>query len=158
MYENTSSFRSGQVQSAGDIMRQMGVPAKPVDYVTGLVTSRKSLSGNSRYSYCPFCVQRAKSARQDYKAVCKPLQVVTYKNLYRVNQQGDCKIIWEREYECTSCKEMNGQPRKISMDDFISAYAEKETRVDTVWVNEGDFEGLKKAGFSLFAENRARGL
>ena len=152
MYGNTSSSRSGEIQSAGDIMRQKGAPKQPVDFITGKVLARKSFSGSSRYSYCPYCVQRVKRAGQDYKAVLKPMQSVTYKNLYRVDLNGGAKIIFEKEMECTVCREMNGKPKRITLDDFSRCYSEPYREDTSLYLNANDKEALRRAGFSEYAE------
>lgn len=152
MFENTSLFRdSGKMHSAGDIMRQMAQPAQPVDFVTGKVISKKNLSGASKYSYCPFCYQRAKRGGQDIKAL-RPLISVTYKNLYQVNTEGDMRVVYEKQLECTVCREKNGKPKRITLDDFSNAYAEIYKEEETPFIKANDKDALIRAGFSEYAE------
>lgn len=155
MQQSITSFRDSEVRSAGDIMRQAGIPTKPVDYITGKVLSRKPLSGNSRYSYCPYCYHRVKMAGQDFKSVLKPLQSVTYKNLYKVDANGGAKILIETELECTACRDRDGHPKRITLDDFSKAYSEPYRVESGNFVNTNDIEELKKAGFAEYAENLA---
>ncbi len=153
MQQSITSFRDSEVRSAGDIMRQAGIPAKPVDYITGKVISRKPLSGSTKYSYCPYCLGRAKLNGQDYKTVLRPLQSVTYKNLYRVDANGGAKILIETELECTACRERDGHPKRITLDDFSKAYSEPYREESGNFVDSNDIEELKKAGFAEYAEN-----
>lgn len=141
------------VHSAGDLMRQMGMPEKPVDFVAGKVISRTFLSGNTKYSYCPFCYQRVKRAGLDYKSELRPLQVVTCRNLYRVGQDGTCRIIpFEKELQCMVCKTPNGKPRTITLEDFESVYAAPYQEEKSLFVNFNDRDALRHAGFAELAE------
>lgn len=154
MQQSITSFRDPEVRSAGDIMRQMGAPKQPVDYITGKVIARKPFSGSSRYSYCPYCVQRVKRAGQDYKAVLKPMQSVTYRNLYLVDKNtGEAMVIIENEMECPLCREPNGKPKKITLDDFSKIYSVPYKSQESNRVNLYDENELKKQGFAEFSEH-----
>lgn len=144
-----------QIRSAGDLMRQMGSPKEPVDYVTGKVIKQSKLSGASKYSYCPYCYQRCVRERKDYKEVLKPLMVVTFKNIYLVDKMtGDAAVMYKKEMFCTICREPNGKPRKITLDDFSKVYSEpKEKVAEDKVLNLYDENALKKLGFEDFANN-----
>jgi len=137
-------------KSAGDMMRAMGMPHKPSDFITGKVISRSRLNGNSKYSYCPYCYQRIKRAKMDYKKELQPLMVVIYKNLYRIGANGEAMIIIEKEYECPVCR-MGNQPRKITADDFLSVFATvEESR--SPYLNLNDVNALRREGFDEYAQ------
>lgn len=141
------------IHSAGDMMRAMGMPKKPVDYIAGKVISRTFLSGSTKYSYCPFCYQRIKRAGLDFKTELRPLQVVTYRNLYRVGSDGTCKILpFEKEWQCTVCKNRDGTPRVITLDDFVQAYAAPYREEASLYLNANDKDALRRAGFGEFAD------
>ena len=147
-----STTRSNDIQTAGEMMMKAGTPAKPVDCVTSLVISKKVLSGNSRYSYCPFCYQRIKRAGLDYKAELRPLLSVTYKNLYRVDNAGTAKIVFEKTLECPVCRDIEGHPKKITLDDFCAVFAVAYKEHDSLFVDLNDMQSLKKAGVGDYAE------
>ena len=143
-----------QVRSAGDLMRQIGSPQIPVDYVTGKVINRSKLSGSTKYSYCPYCYQRCKRSGGDYKKELQPLQVVTFKNIYLVDKEtGESVVMFEKEMECTVCREPNGKPKKITLDDFLKVFSEPSKVDDGNCINLYDENALKKHGFTEFAEN-----
>ena len=110
-------------KSARDIMLSQGYQ-KITNVLAEKAISRKKLSGASRYSYCPFCVERVKRGGGDFQRDLKPLWSVTYKVACRASAEY-IDFIFENRYECEVCKETGGKPREITMDDFISAYAEK---------------------------------
>ena len=154
MQQSITSFRDSEVRSAGDIMRQMGSPQSPVDLVTSVLLARKSFSGSTKYSYCPYCYQRVKRAGQDFKSVLKPLQSVTYRNLYLVDKNtGEARVVIENEMECPLCREANGKPKKITLDDFSKIYSEPYNGQENNRVNLYDENGLKKQGFAEFSEH-----
>lgn len=152
MQNNTSSYRDADVRSAGNIMRQAGVQAQPVDFVAGKVISKKNFSGSTRYSYCPFCYQRVRHAGLDYKKELRPLLSVIYKNLYKVDNSGTLKIIFEKTMECTVCRDMLGKPKKITLDDFSQAYSEPYKEDASLYLNINDQDALRRAGFTELAE------
>ncbi len=152
MFENTSSYRDADVRSAGDIMRQAGAQAQPVDFVAGKVILKKNFSGSTRYSYCPFCYQRVRRAGLDYKKELRPLLSVTYKNLYKVDNSGTLKIVFEKTMECTVCRDMRGRPKRITLDDFSQIYAEPQKEEPNLYLNIEDRDALRRAGFTELAE------
>lgn len=152
MQSSTSSYRDADVRSAGDIMRQAGAQAQPVDFVAGKVISKKNFSGSTRYSYCPFCYQRIRRAGLDYKKELRPLLSVTYKNLYKVDNSGTLKIIFEKTMECTVCRDKLGKPKRITLDDFSQAFSEPYKEDASLYINVGDKNALRSAGFEEFAD------
>lgn len=152
MQSSTQSYHDGDIKSAGDIMRQAGAPAQPVDFVAGKVISRKSFSGSSKYGYCPFCYQRVRRAGLDYKKELKPLFSVTYKNLYKVDNSGTLKIVYEKTMECTVCRELNGKPKQITLEDFSRAYSDTRKEDVDLYLNINDRNALRRAGFEELAE------
>lgn len=152
MQDTQNNYR---IRSAGDLMRQMGSPQTPVDYVTGKVLKRSSLSGATRYSYCPYCYERVRRSHGDYKRDLKPLQVVTFKNIYLVDRNtGEAVVMYEKEMECAVCREPNGKPKRITLDDFSKVFSESPEKVQEVRsLNLYDENALKKIGFEEFANN-----
>lgn len=153
MQRNTTSCLNPAVKSAGDMLHQMGVPDKPVDYITGKVLCKKLLSGASRYSYCPYCYQRVKRAGLDYRQELKPLISVTYKNLYKVDGSGLAKIIFENELVCSVCRDNSNRPKRITLEDFSKIYAAPYKPYSSLFVDVNDPAALKQAGFEEFAES-----
>lgn len=152
MPNNTSSYRDGDIRSAGDIRRAAGAPTQPVDFVAGKVISKKNFSGSTRYSYCPFCYQRVRRAGLDYKKELRPLLSVTYKNLYKVDNSGTLKIVFEKTMECTVCRDTGGRPKRITLDDFSQAYSEPYKEDASLYLNINDQDALRRAGFDELAE------
>lgn len=77
------------------------------------IISRKMLSGNDKYDYCPFCMAELEASNVDYKAVLRPLwKIVTA--TYRGKGMRD--FLQER-YECQRCKKAD-----ITVNDFVTAY------------------------------------
>ena len=111
--------------------------------VTKIVVSRTRLAGTDVYEYCPYCVRKAKVMGQDYKTSL-PLMRVTYKCLYRIDSNTG-RIRYESEWQCSSCKDGNGNARIITTEDFIKFYVDK-----TPYKNQDvklDTESIRKAGF-----------
>ena len=150
---------NSQIKSAGDLMREMGSPQQPVDYVTGKVIKQSRLSGASKYSFCPYCYMRCKKSGLDYKSELKPLMVVTFKNLYLTDKNtGDAAVMYEKEMYCTICREPNGKMKKITLDDFSKVYSEPAEKAEEPKnFNLYDENALKKLGFTEFAENMDAG-
>lgn len=74
------------------------------------IISRKQMAGDSKYSYCPFCIQEHK---EDYAKTLRPLFVV-----YTGTYVGDgYKEYVDRHYECPNC-----QNRNITVADFEKVY------------------------------------
>lgn len=152
MPNNTSSYRDGDMRSAWDIMMAAAELTQPVDFVAGKVISKKNFSGSTRYSYCPFCYQRVRRAGLDYKKELRPLLSVTYKNLYKVDNSGTLKIVFEKTMECTVCRDKQGRPKRITLDDFSQAYSEPYKEDEILYLNINDQDALRRAGFDELAE------
>jgi len=73
------------------------------------IISRKQMSGEDKYSYCPFCIDKHPG---DYEKTLQPLFVVT-----TATPLGTGKDYIEKHYECTNC-----QRRNITVDDFVRKY------------------------------------
>lgn len=110
-------------KSAREVMQNHGYK-KITNVLAEKAISRKKLPGATKYSYCPFCVERIKRGGGDYQRDLKPLWVVTYKMACQASQD-EIDFIFEKRYECEVCKAFNGKAREITVDDFISEYAEK---------------------------------
>lgn len=78
------------------------------------VISTKYLSGNTKYCYCPYCVNDAELQGKDYKECVKPLRQITVENTI-VLENGSKKGI-ESYWECMKCS------RKITTDTFRNFY------------------------------------
>lgn len=108
------------LKSAKDIM-QSNAHKEPVDLVVRKVIGRTTLAGNSKYSYCPYCVQKAIRMGQDWKT-CKPMWRVTYKSLYKT-QKNEGQIIYEKEWQCPVCRDGQNKPLVLTEDDFSAVYS-----------------------------------
>jgi len=84
---------------------------------------RKYLEGNSKYDYCPHCVQEAKQKGLDYKEYCKPVALVTTCEYFPQYE----KQVFDKHYECVKCG------RKMSEWDWVVAYC---MRADGTKYNE----------------------
>lgn len=76
--------------------------------------SRTKMSGESLFSFCPYCVKEAKEAGTDYKTLPPLFKLVIATPI--PNHTKDCLIT---KYECPKC-------RKIStLETFLDFYTEK---------------------------------
>lgn len=108
-------------KSVSDYMRSKAIPQKPADYIMGRELKRKVLSRDSKYHFCPYCVQRIKRAGQSLDSL-EPMWGVTRKELYKVDENKGITII-TNTLECPVCKELNGKPKEITEEDFCNVYA-----------------------------------
>lgn len=75
--------------------------------------SRKQLSGESDYSFCPFCLKELRAEGKEPKDYLQPLfQVKTM--TYQTKQKRDTV---ESHYECPRCKRAD-----ITVDTFLEVY------------------------------------
>lgn len=73
----------------------------------------------SKYSYCPYCVEELTKCGKNYKEVLRPLYVVT-DCLYVPEKDGSFRKIVDTHYECTRCGNTN-----ITVKSFMAKYCEK---------------------------------
>jgi predicted SprT family Zn-dependent metalloprotease len=77
------------------------------------IISRKQMSGETQYTYCPFCFKELNSQGKDYKEFMQPLfEVVTAK----WDEAGKRDII-TKHYECPRCKKAD-----ITVETFLEVY------------------------------------
>jgi len=77
---------------------------------------KKYLSGEDKYSYCPYCVKKAENEGKKYKDFLKPLIVVTY-SVYMKTPDGQGKLFYEDKYRCPNCNS-----DRITVDTFRLFY------------------------------------
>lgn len=140
-----------QIRTAKDVM-QSASQNYTVLYtpLAEKVLARHSVTADNKYSYCPFCVRVARLKGQDYKSVCKPLWVVTYKRLYQMVENTG-RVFIEKEYQCPVCKDAKGNPRVITVEDFEKAYCEEYKAQKEIKLNIPlTVEEIRKAGFENY--------
>lgn len=77
------------------------------------IISRKRTSGETKYSYCPYCVRELEADEKDYKEVLQPLfRVLT--GTYMGEGKRD---LLEEHYECSRCGKKN-----ITVENFLEVY------------------------------------
>lgn len=101
--------------------------------------SKKYLSGETKYSFCPFCVQELEHEGKNYKEMLKPLVLI--KTVEQIkNKDGTYSEYYDQHYECSRC-----QNRKITTETFRLFYTcrsdgtkwnELPKEPGTVWDNE----------------------
>lgn len=140
-----------KIRTAANLMKAMPpvTVLKDTDLVTKKILSREIMSPDSKYHYCPFCLKRIKRAGLDYKTELKPLWVVTEKCLYAFDN-GIGRIIYEKHKECSVCKDFYGNPKVITEEDIISAWARPLGYTPEKKVVNLDMDSIRKAGFENF--------
>jgi len=144
-----------EVKSAKDVMQETAKSyTSGYEPVAEQVLSRRPLPANSKFSFCPYCVKRARARGDDYTAVCKPLWLVTYRRLFRTgrNEKGQLtgRVYIEKEYHCPVCKEANNKPKVITAEDFESVYTMPSPQYDAkqdIPLTEKD---IRAAGFEYY--------
>lgn len=77
------------------------------------IISRKQMSGESEYAYCPFCKNELEQDGKDYKELLHPLfKIVTARWDDEVKRE-----ILDAHYECPRCKKAD-----ITVDTFLQIY------------------------------------
>lgn len=77
------------------------------------IISRKRMSGESKYSYCPYCVTELEAEEKDYKEILQPL----FKVLTGTYVGEGKRDLLEEHYECSRCGNKN-----ITVDTFLNVY------------------------------------
>lgn len=115
-------------KSAKDVMQNYAQAQKQVvDLVMTRVISRKQMSGNTIYTYCPNCYRRVKRANIDYKSELKPLWCLTNKNLYKLdNSLG--MVMFEKTYQCQVCKDEKGKDKVFTASEIIDLWLPEKTQ------------------------------
>lgn len=78
--------------------------------------SKKMMSGDTKYSYCPYCVAKAQKEGVKYKDVLRPLMVITY-SIYQKDANGNGKLFYDEKYRCSNCNS-----DRITVDTFRLFY------------------------------------
>ena len=77
------------------------------------IVSRKQMSGEDLYSFCPFCAKNVKAAGKKPEEELRPLFVITTAEYDK--DRG--REFYDKHYECQNCTRKN-----ITAQDFIDAY------------------------------------
>lgn len=82
------------------------------------ILNRHPLSGNNKYSFCPFCIKRlsVEGRGEDFKTLLRPL---IYVETASPMKQIDGSFVWikDEHYECPNCKNTN-----ITIEHFRNFY------------------------------------
>lgn len=108
-----------------------------------------ALSGKGKYQYCPYCRERLRHGGLDGEI--KPLLSVLYKQLCREQGTNRGTVLFERRYECQTCKNMDGTRRSITIDDFSATIGgiafEKQGRQEESHFFDLSDEEIERHGF-----------
>ena len=77
------------------------------------LVSRTQLTGESLYSFCPYCVKEAKERGEDYKTLPPLFRIVIAKHM-----PGFEHDYLETKYECPKCKKIS------TLDTFLEFYTQ----------------------------------
>lgn len=85
------------------------------------IISKKTLSGNTKYEYCPYCLKKCEENGQNYKEKIKPMVkiVMGVPTLQKDNKYAESI---EEVYECLCCQRAN-----ITPDDFSLVFGDKNS-------------------------------
>ena len=77
------------------------------------IISRKQLSGENDYSFCPYCLKELRAEGKDPKDYLQPL----FKIVTATYQEAFKRDLIESHYECPRCKKTD-----ITVDTFMQIY------------------------------------
>lgn len=82
------------------------------------IISRKQLSGNSRYDYCPYCVKELEHEGQEWQKTLRPLfQIITAEPMKTADGKWAGRDYIDTHYECGMCKS-----ERITTETFVRVY------------------------------------
>lgn len=84
------------------------------------IITRKQLSGNSKYDYCPFCVRELEAEGKEWKEILRPLFQVKIAEPMKIEDGQWTRDYIETRYECGRCKN-----DRIDTEVFVKLYCSR---------------------------------